>query len=208
MVSKVLFSVEPLGSSSNDVKIPVLSVNIRDTGIIISKGEIEMKRDVNSADHGEDSWIGILWKPAAAIIYLLICLFDFVVVPVYMGLWAPKLHEIIMAIKDLPADAQIVVLNLELAPWEPLTLKGGGLFHVAFGAILGATVWTRGQERVNEIRQGWGGRGGYDRGYDDGGYSAPYNGNPGMVTPTPMVVNNQVTTIPNGAQIDNPDENG
>jgi len=26
-------------------------------------------------------------------------------------------------------------------------LQGGGLFHIAFGAILGASAWTRGMEK-------------------------------------------------------------
>ncbi len=171
----------------------------------------QLKKPIEN--HEDDSWIGIYWKPAAAVVYLLICIFDFVIVPTYLGLWAPKLHDIIFAIKDLPADAQAAVLNLKLAAWEPLTLKGGGLFHVAFGAILGATVWSRGQERINEIRQGWGGRdydrSGYERSYEQPEYPQ-YQGSQqmtGMVTPSPMVVNNQVT-MPNGAQIDNPDENG
>lgn len=103
----------------------------------------------------EDSWGGIYWRPAAAVIYLIICIFDFIVMPIWFGAYGETLSSIIMTIKDLPADAQIVVLNMKLAAWEPITLKGGGLFHIAFGAILGANVWSRGQERINEIKQGW-----------------------------------------------------
>jgi hypothetical protein len=32
--------------------------------------------------------------------------------------------------------------------WEPLTLQGAGLFHVAMGAILGVTAWSRGREKL------------------------------------------------------------
>lgn len=35
--------------------------------------------------------------------------------------------------------------------WEPLTLQYGGLIHLAFGAILGISAWTRGQEKVATI---------------------------------------------------------
>jgi hypothetical protein len=35
--------------------------------------------------------------------------------------------------------------------WDPLTLKGAGLFHLAFGAILGVSAFTRGQEKVNRM---------------------------------------------------------
>jgi hypothetical protein len=102
----------------------------------------------------EDSWLGVYWKPAAGIVYLLICLFDFVVVPVFLGLTREHLVDIISAVKSLPPDAQAIALNLKLAAWDPLTLKGGGLFHLSFGAILGASVWSRGQERINEIKNG------------------------------------------------------
>lgn len=103
----------------------------------------------------EDSWIGIYWRPAAAVIYLIICLFDFIIVPSYIGLYSDTLVEIIMAIKGLPQETQNVVLSLKLAQWEPLTLKGGGLFHLSFGAILGAAAWSRGQERISEMRANW-----------------------------------------------------
>ena len=32
--------------------------------------------------------------------------------------------------------------------WQSLTLQNGGLIHLAFGAILGVTAWTRGQEKA------------------------------------------------------------
>lgn len=156
---------------------------------------------LHKSNKEDDSWLGVYWKPAAAIVYLLICVFDFIIVPTYLGLWAPKLSEIIMAVKDLPPDAQIIVLNLKLATWDPLTLKGGGLFHVAFGAILGATVWSRGQERINEIRQGWGG----PQDYQYQQYQQPQM--QGMVN-QPQVNNNVQNPQLNGAQIDNPDQNG
>jgi hypothetical protein len=40
--------------------------------------------------------------------------------------------------------------------WKPLTLEGSGLFHVAMGAVLGVTAWTRGQEKITEISNGRG----------------------------------------------------
>jgi hypothetical protein len=36
--------------------------------------------------------------------------------------------------------------------WQPLTLQGGGLIHISFGAILGVAAWTRGQEKVEAIK--------------------------------------------------------
>lgn len=161
----------------------------------------------------EDAWFGVYWRPAAAVIYLLICVFDFVLVPTYLGLWSEPLKDLILAVKDLPADAQSIVLTMKLATWDPLTLKGGGLFHVAFGAILGATVWTRGQERINEIRSGYSD----PNMYQQPGYSQqidPYQMQGQYPVPPQMqgyqlnnnVQNPQYPT--NGVKVDNPDENG
>ena len=33
--------------------------------------------------------------------------------------------------------------------WVPITLQGGGLFHVAMGAVLGVTAYGRTQEKLN-----------------------------------------------------------
>lgn len=33
--------------------------------------------------------------------------------------------------------------------WDPLTLKGAGLFHLAMGAVLGVAAWSRGQEKMS-----------------------------------------------------------
>lgn len=152
----------------------------------------------------EDSWVGIYWRPAAAVIYLFICVFDFVAVPTYLGLGGEPLKEIILAVKDLPSDTQTIVLNHKLSSWEPLTLKGGGLFHVAFGAILGATVWSRGQERINEIRRGWPQEPQYDTPPNN---QAPYNPQP--YPPYDPNINNNVqnNNMPRGGAIDNPDQN-
>ena len=35
--------------------------------------------------------------------------------------------------------------------WDPLTLKGAGMFHLSFGAILGVSAYTRGQEKIRRL---------------------------------------------------------
>ena len=42
-----------------------------------------------------------------------------------------------MVAKDLVCDA---------SRWTPLTLEGGAMFHLSFGAILGATAWKKKEE--------------------------------------------------------------
>lgn len=62
--------------------------------------------------------------------YMVICLFDFIVAPI---LWS-----------ILQASYKGNVTEA----WTPLTLQGAGLFHLAMGAILGVTAWSRGQEKM------------------------------------------------------------
>jgi hypothetical protein len=62
--------------------------------------------------------------------YMFICILDFAVFPV---LWS-----IIQATHSGTVSTQ----------WDPITLRGAGLFHMAMGAILGIAAWSRGQEKI------------------------------------------------------------
>ena len=76
-----------------------------------------------------EDWMNRKWRPTMAWMYMAICIADFLVFPI---LWA--------VIKAQYGQ------NIE--PWDPLTLKGAGLFHMAMGAVLGITAWTRGREKL------------------------------------------------------------
>lgn len=80
----------------------------------------------------EDNWLKSHWRPISAYVYLLICFMDFIGFPLLTMV--------------LPTW-----LNLPYTPWKSLTLEGGGLIHMAFGAILGVSAWTRGSEKVAGI---------------------------------------------------------
>lgn len=98
------------------------------------------------------------WRHVAAYVYLFICLFDFVAMPVYYESTHKSVGELqlITAVKPLDPIAQVEVIKTlnTHQRWEPLTLGENGLFHVAFGAILGVAAWTRGQEKSDRIRYG------------------------------------------------------
>jgi len=64
-------------------------------------------------------------------VYLFICLVDFFI--------APLMWNIGLAM----ADKEI---QLATSRWAPLTLEGGAMFHLSFGAILGATAWRKKDE--------------------------------------------------------------
>jgi len=83
------------------------------------------KRKQTDSEH----WVNTKWRPAMAWMYMAVCILDFAIFPV---LWS-----ILQAVKSGQVTSQ----------WQPLTLQGAGLFHLAMGAVLGISSWTRGQEK-------------------------------------------------------------
>ena len=46
-------------------------------------------------------------------------------------------------------------IKMNTSRWEPLTLQAGAMFHLSFGAILGATAWRKKDEvEVHNTRNG------------------------------------------------------
>ena len=82
----------------------------------------------------EEHWVKAYWRPAMGWLYMIICAMDFVVFP-------------IVAIIQ-PIVFKGFNINMTYIAWQSLTLSNGGLIHLAFGAILGVSAWTRGQEKI------------------------------------------------------------
>ena len=78
---------------------------------------------------GGAEWMQKLWRPAMGWMYMLICLLDMAVFPVCWSL--------LQAIMHMP-----------ITQWNPLTLQGAGLFHIAMGAVLGISAFGRTQEKL------------------------------------------------------------
>ena len=77
------------------------------------------------------------WRSTALIIYLLVVFYDFIFTPIWWGLNRPDISEfmkIIATVED-PLIRQQLMTKL-VGQHSPFTLLGGGLFHLAFGAIL------------------------------------------------------------------------
>lgn len=36
--------------------------------------------------------------------------------------------------------------------WDPITLKGGAVYHASMGAICGVTSWSRGKEKIAALQ--------------------------------------------------------
>lgn len=83
---------------------------------------------------GED-WMTTKWRPMMAIVYMIINLCDFIIFPVFWTWMQMK-------------DANGVIAQ----QWVPMTLSNGGLFHMAFGAVLGVAAFTRGQEKIEKVK--------------------------------------------------------
>ena len=86
--------------------------------------------------HRKEDWMNSKWRPAMGWMYMVVCTFDFIIFPI---LWS-----MLQAI-----DKGSVTLQ-----WQPLTLQGAGLFHIAMGAIVGVTAWSRGQEKLGGVING------------------------------------------------------
>jgi len=77
------------------------------------------------------------WRWTALGVYLVICLYDFMVVPIWYGLNRPDLGtfiEILNTVKD--PLIQLELMKKMTGQHNPFTLMNGGIFHLAFGAIL------------------------------------------------------------------------
>ena len=77
-------------------------------------------------------WINNKWRPAMGWLYMLTCFFDFVIFPI---LWS-----ILQTVQGGQVTSQ----------WQPLTLQGAGLYHIAMGAVLGIAAYGRTKEKLGD----------------------------------------------------------
>ena len=85
--------------------------------------------DVLVANDNTD-WINKKWRPVMGWIYMLTCTMDFVIFPI---LWS-----LLQAMSKGSVTMQ----------WQPLTLQGAGLYHIAMGAVLGIAAYGRTKEKI------------------------------------------------------------
>lgn len=101
----------------------------------------------------KDRFFQKFWRPALAFSYIIICLFDFIVMPAIVeanNVEKGNLVEIAESINKINDAAQVKAIEVVLAPreWEPKTLDGGAFFHIAMLSILTGAAITRGMEKV------------------------------------------------------------
>ena len=108
----------------------------------------------------KEDWMNSKWRPMMGWMYMVVCSFDFVIAPI---LWS-----LLQSISHGSVNTQ----------WQPLTLQGAGLFHIAMGAVLGIAAYGRTQEKLG--------------GANNGGIQMPSNAGTTYVPPstTPAPVTN------------------
>lgn len=84
-------------------------------------------------ENTNEHWVNTKWRPMMGWLYFVVCIFDFILFPIMWSL------------------LQSTMAGSITTPWQPITLQGAGLFHVAMGAILGIAVYGRTKEKLEGV---------------------------------------------------------
>jgi len=95
-----------------------------------------MTKKQSHSETAKEHWMNSRWRPACGWMYIVICLFDFMIAPILWSITQALFHG---------------GVNVQ---WQPLTLQGAGLFHVAMGAIIGVSAYGRTQEKLGGANNG------------------------------------------------------
>ena len=90
----------------------------------------------SASEQKKEDWMNTKWRPMMGWMYMAVCACDFMLFPV---LWS--IHQ---AINHGQISSQ----------WQPLTLQGAGLFHIAMGAVLGIAAYGRTKEKMAGAENG------------------------------------------------------
>jgi hypothetical protein len=95
-----------------------------------------MSEEVKSeSEKKKEAWMNSKWRPMMGWMYMLVCTMDMVIFPILWSLLQTMTHS-------------------PITQWNPLTLQGAGLFHIAMGAVLGIAAFGRTQEKLNGANNG------------------------------------------------------
>jgi hypothetical protein len=95
-----------------------------------------MSEEVKSASETKkEDWMNSKWRPMMGWMYMLVCTMDMVIFPILWSLLQTMTHT-------------------NITQWQPLTLQGAGLFHIAMGAVLGIAAFGRTQEKLGGANNG------------------------------------------------------
>ena len=83
----------------------------------------------------KEDWMNSKWRPMMGWMYMVVCFCDMVIFPVAWSILQAFQH-------------------VQITQWDPLTLRGAGLFHIAMGAVLGIAAYGRTQEKLGGANNG------------------------------------------------------
>ena len=89
----------------------------------------------SASETKKEDWMNSKWRPMMGWMYMLVCTMDMVVFPILWSLLQ-------------------TTVGTGLTQWNPLTLQGAGLFHIAMGAVLGIAAFGRTQEKLGGANNG------------------------------------------------------
>ena len=89
----------------------------------------------SESEQKKEDWMNSKWRPMMGWMYMVVCMMDMVVFPILWSLLQTATHTAI-------------------TQWNPLTLQGAGLFHIAMGAVLGIAAFGRTQEKMAGANNG------------------------------------------------------
>jgi hypothetical protein len=95
----------------------------------------EEQQKISESEKKKEDWMNSKWRPAMGWMYMLTCMTDFILFPI---LWS-----LLQTVTKQP-----------ITQWQPLTLQGAGLFHIAMGAVLGIAAMGRTQEKLAGANNG------------------------------------------------------
>ena len=95
-----------------------------------------MTKKISESEKKKEDWMNSKWRPMMGWSYMLTCIADFVIFPV---LWS-----VLQSISKGQVNVQ----------WQPITLQGAGLYHIAMGAVLGIAAYGRTQEKLGGANNG------------------------------------------------------
>ena len=92
--------------------------------------------EMSEAEKKKEDWMNSKWRPMMGWMYMAVCAADFILFPV---LWSV---------------VQVIGGGEVRTQWQPITLQGAGLFHIAMGAVLGIAAYGRTQEKLGGANNG------------------------------------------------------
>jgi hypothetical protein len=105
----------------------------------------------SESEKKKEDWMNSKWRPMMGWMYMVVCTMDMVIFPILWSLLQ-------------------TTTGTQITQWNPLTLQGAGLFHIAMGAVLGIAAFGRTQEKLN--------------GANNGGISVPSTNGPAFGSPS------------------------